>query len=459
MKGGMAAKRPARHGLIALALALVPIGPGRIWSAESPIDAIGVDENVLFADTSSLADSASISADPRRPDSSGAASLGLSGSLLGLYQGSAQRTYFDHPAWARTGFQGALAGDFAVDARLERGFKAFVDIGFTHDPGRAGAASDSATDWRLPEAFLDANIAHRAYFRLGKQVLQWGRCYFFNPTDLINVDRKAFFRRIGNREGVFGVKAHIPFGTVWNLYGFVDAQGVSRADSVAGAFRVERLWGGTEMSAMIWDRGGGEPVYGADLSTRFLGLDLNAEAALHQEFTRRTLATEAGFPSLRTEREAWAPRASVGLGRSFRVSGIKDRLTTVAEYYFNGPGSRSRRLGLTPFLPLLSASGGAPSALSALETAGLYEPNSISMHYAAFFATLDRFLRRDLALTFNAIGNLNQSCALVSAGMAYRDLNNFGLSLALNGFAGPKDTEYTLAGTALQIQAIAEAAF
>lgn len=64
-----------------------------------------------------------------------------------------------------------------------------------------------------------------------------------------------------------------------------------------------------------------------------------------------------------------------------------------------------------------------------------------------------------MTLTFNAIGNLDQACGLISAGIAYYDLNDFGLSLAVNGFAGPKDPEYTLSGEAMQLRLIAEAAY
>lgn len=419
-----------------------------------------MDEGMLFADTSSIADSASLSPPPG-PSRTGseAKTVGFSGNLLSLVQGGARKDYFENPDASETSLDPAIVGNMAIDARLTRGFKAYLDVEAAYLPRLAGISADSATQWRIPEAFLDANIAHRAYFRVGKQVLQWGRCYFFNPTDLVNVERKTFLRRIGEREGVFGAKAHIPFGTAWNLYGFIDAQGVGRPDSVAGAFRVERLWGGTEVSAMVWDRGGGAPVYGADVSTRVLGLDVNAEAALHQEYTRRSISFVGGIPALRSDKETWSPRASLGLGRSFRVSGIQDRLMTVAEYYFNGTGTADRRMGLKPLLPFLEGRQSPGTGLDALSASGFYEPNSHSRNYAAFFATFSRFLRSDITLTFNAIGNLDQACGMLSTGIAYRDLNDFGLSLAVNGFVGPEDTEYTLPGEAVQIRLIAEAGF
>lgn len=433
------------------------------FACAAPAQDIAVDEDALFADTSSLADSGRIVAEARPggfvAPGADRKSVGISGNILAVSQGGLTRDYLGSPDVAETSLGNSVVGDAALDVRMLRGFKAFADLEWSYAPAGSGATADSGAAWRVPEMFLDANIAHRAYFRVGKQVLQWGRNAFFNPTDLVNVERKSFFRRIGGREGVYGAKAHIPFGTTWNLYGFLDVHGVGRPDSVAGAFRAERLWGRTEMSLMAWGRRGHGPVYGADLSSRLLGWNLTGELALHEEFSSRTFAVAGGVPVLGERSEDWAVRASGGLGRSFRVSGIQDRLVTQAEYYFNGPGEDRRRLGLADFLAALPGGTLGAGGLSALAAAGLYEANSYSRHYAAAFVTFNRFLRRDLTLAFNAIGNLDQACALLSSGIAYRDLNDFGLSLWINGFAGPDDTEYTLAGEAVQMQFIAEAAF
>jgi hypothetical protein len=422
---------------------------------------IAIDENALFADTSSITDSAATAQIASGNSSTvEAKTVGFSGHVLWVGQGLLSRDYFESPDIERTSMGNQAVGDLALDVRLLRGYKAFADLEWIYSPEESGAGADSNAAWRIPEMFVDANIQHRLYFRVGKQILQWGRCYFFNPTDLVNIERKSFLRRIGNREGVYGAKVHVPFGTVWNLYGFLDLQGVNRVDSVAGAFRVERLWGATEMSIMVWDKGYRYPVYGADLSTRLWKLDVNAEAALHPVYRSQVLSFENGLPELKRSTKDWQPKASVSVGRGFRVSGIQDRLNTVAEYFYNGPGNSDRRLGLASFLNLLTASGlSASAAQSALATSGVYEANAYSQHYAALFATFSRFLRNDLTLSANAISNLNQNSAILSAGLAYQDLNDFGLSLNVNGFVGPKDSEYAISGQALQVQLLAEVAF
>jgi hypothetical protein len=424
---------------------------------------ITADENAMFADSAQITDSAALARNPISKESEREKkSVGLSGNILSLMQTGAGRSYFEKSPDAKyTSFGAEAVADAALDVRLLQGFKAFADLEWSYNPALSqSTATDSGASWRIPEIFVDANIAHRVYLRAGKQVLQWGRCYFFNPTDLVNVERKTFFQRIGAREGTYGVKAHVPFGTTWNLYGFLDTHDAQRPDSLTGAVKAEVLLGGTEMAVMIWDGGWRKPVYGVDLSTRFLDLDITGEAALYQSFHAKTLSMIGGVPLINSEQKDWVPRAAVGVGKSFRVSGIQDRLTTETEFYYNGPGTTASRMGLSSLINSLPSAGSMPSnpALNAL-TLGFYEPNSYSRYYAAFFATFNRFIRSDMALTFNVIGNLDQRCALISTGVAYQNLNDFSLTFYVQGFAGPEDTEYTLSEQAVQLQLLAQVVF
>lgn len=419
------------------------------WAADLP----PVDETALFGDTLQIVDSASRAAAPG--DTAERKTLGFSGSILAFGSATAPRAWFDDYDAARTRQAAGAVGDAYLDARLARGFRAFANVEWDLDAARGDSAS-----FRVPETFLDANLARKAWFRVGKQVLQWGPGYFFNPTDLINVERKSLVRRLGAREGVFGAKAHVPFGTRANLYGFLDADGVSRPDSASGAVKAEFLAGRSEMAVMAWDGGGRDPVYGADLSTRLLGMDLVAEGALYSSLRTRSLSLAGGVPALAESRRDWQPRVSVGAGRSFDAGGVPDRLMLSGEYYYNHPGSPDRRMPFASLLGQVAAAGFTPEqALAAAAAFGAYEPNSYSRHYAAAFAVWNRFFRSDLTLSGTALVNLNQSSALLAGVLAYRDLNDFGLSLTVYGFAGPKGTEYTLASDGLQAQVLAETPF
>jgi hypothetical protein len=422
---------------------------------------ISIDENALFADTASVTDSAATAklttgnANQRETKT-----VGFSGNIIWVGQMNLSHEYFADPDVKYTDLGNSSVGNLALDVRLLRGYKAFTDLEWSYTPKRTGAAADSNSNWRIPEMFIDANINHRVYFRVGKQILQWGRCYFFNPTDLINVERKSFLRRIGSREGVYGAKAHLPFGTAWNLYGFLDGQGVGRVDSLAGAFRAERLWGATEMSLMIWGKGHRYPVYGGDISTRALSFDINGELALYQVYRSHSLVMVNGFPFVKNEEKNWQPKASLSVGRAYRVAGVQDRLNTVVEYFYNGPGNTDSRLGFSSLLNSGASSDAQNrAALNVLATSGIYEANAYSQHYAAFFATFSRFIVSDLSLSFNVIRNINQNSTLLSTGVSYHDLNDFSLSFNVNGVVGPKDSEYALSGQALQMQMLAEVGF
>jgi hypothetical protein len=418
------------------------------WAADLP----PVDEAALFGDTNQVVDSASRAAAPS--DTAERRTTGLSGSMLAFGSAQAPRAWFDDFDGDRMRQRAGAVGDAYLDARLLRGFRAFANLEWDLD-----ANADSVA-FRVPETFLDANIARKAWFRVGKQVLQWGPGYFFNPTDLINVERKPLVRRLGAREGVFGAKLHVPFGTRANLYGFLDADRVSRPDSAAGAVKAEFLAGRSEMAVMAWNGGGRDPVYGADLSTRLLGLDLVAEGALYSSLRIRTVSLAGGIPALAESKRAWQPRVSVGAGRGFDAGGLPDRLTVSAEYYYNHPGSDARRMPFASLLGQAAAAGFTPEqALAAAAASGAYPPNSFSRHYLAAFAVWNRFFRSDLTLSGTALANLNQSSALLAAVLAYRDLNDFGLSLTIYGFAGPRGTEYTLAADGVQAQLLAEAPF
>ena len=413
-------------------------------------DNLEVNEQALFSDTNQITDSASmVQNSVAKAGDQEKKSVGFSGSVLSATQSGVTRSYFAKPETRQSSFGASMVADANVDVRMLRGFKAFTDLEWAYNTSAAATAQagglDSGTSWRMPEIFLDANIDRRIYFRVGKQVLQWGRCTFFNPTDLVNIEHKTFFQRIGGREGVYGLKAHVPFGTTANLYAFADAHNAQSPDSLAGAFKAEWLLGGTEMSAMIWDKPHRDPVYGADLSSRVLGIDINGEAALYQSFDSKSVDFPTGFPVVASNKKDWQPRVALGLGKSFDVNGIQDRLSTTAEFYYNAPGAAGGHID--------------PAALLALAASGFYEPNSYSRHYAAVFATFSRFIRSDITLTFNTIGNLDQHCALLSTGATYQDLNDFSLSFFIYGFAGPDHTEYTLSRQAMQVQLLAQALF
>ncbi len=133
----------------------------------------------------------------------------------------------------------------------------------------------------IKEVFVDFNLANTAYFRVGKQVLKWGTGYFWNPTDLINIEHKSFTNTTALLQGVFGLRSDVVFSPKWHLYTFLNLNGVQAdASDVAFAARSEFLVGSTEFGVSSWLKWGKLPVFGADLSTPlFWSINLTSEAA------------------------------------------------------------------------------------------------------------------------------------------------------------------------------------
>ena len=224
-----------------------------------------IDESDLFKDSSSIvADSSLVNNTEMSQGQNDKKSVSFSGEITSTGIFSGDRDLLDSSLEKSTQLTTYIVGNIFLDIRQFHGIKAFANLETRYLP----SMNETVVDLR--ELFLDANIGHRLYFRTGKQVLQWGRCYFWNPTDLINVEKKLFIQKIGYREGAYGIKTHVPFGTRANLYGFVDTRNASGVDSVAGVAKAEFLLGGVEMAFSVWDKSKFQPVFGYDFSTSLL---------------------------------------------------------------------------------------------------------------------------------------------------------------------------------------------
>ena len=398
------------------------------------------DENNLFSDSVTIVDSSYVVGidtvdiqDQRR--------LGFSGEITASFQPSLTRSWFTDGNRSQDAlFSSFAVGHISLDARLPGGFKTFASA-----ETRYNAGSDSIS-FGIRELFLDVNIKKAVYFRMGKQVLQWGRCYLWNPTDLINIEKKSFVRKIGSREGAYGLKMHIPFGTRYNIYGYLDARNINRIDSISGTAKFEFLIGKTEMAVSAWAKRRVSPVYAFDISTGFLDLLINGEIALYKKITIHGVSFTDSIPRFPSEEKKWLPRACIGVSRYFTVNGVPDRLMTTVEMYYNQPGNDQNEL------PVPDRILNNDTLAAIILASGLYEPNNISRFYLSVFSSFNKFIISDMALYINAIGNLNHRCAMVTAGITYKNLHNFFYELLFIGYIGKDRTEYTISNNGLQIQ-------
>lgn len=441
---------------IALALAAA-------WSsAQEPGE---IDENALFSDTAIVTQAPLKAADSLTAAPDDEKHFGVSGEMTSVGLVSLPRETPETPR-----LSAYIVGRLMPDARLAGGIKGFADVEARY------ASENDSLDFFLREIFVDLNIKHRVYFRTGKQVLQWGRCYFWNPTDLINVERKSFIDKIGGREGAYGLKMHAPFGTAVNLYGFIDTRDADSLEKSAGSFKAEFLAGGTEMAVSVWGKKGKIPVSGFDLSSRLFRFDIAGEVSLFRQDNEFRMEERNRRLYLEKGPKRWTPRAALSLTRYFDVNGVPDRLMTVLEGYYNGAGFDSRVFSDTAHyrfegeVEAIKDPSGEPvefmgfplvdtlAPITKLEfflRNNLYRMNEHAEYYAALFTRFNRFFRSDISLDFRAMVNVPERSAVLSGGLTYTDLRDFTLSLILIGNAGPENTEYTYFGNALSVQAAA----
>ena len=389
--------------------------------------------------------------------------LSFSGELTSVLGYAASRDWFysldekiDH---SENKLDSNIVGSLYIDARLKDSVKGFADIEGTYD------GSADSFEGATKELFLDFNIGNRLYFRTGKQVLQWGRCYLWNPTDLVNIEKKSFFDKVGSREGNYGIKTHIPFGTVANIYGFIDTARSEDADTVAGAAKFEFLLGESEMAFSGWGKKGYHPVAGYDLSTRVLGIDILAEASVSKGSNTNKLVERNGTLYVERDNSSWIAKASIDFGKSFDVGDQNDKVSMNLEFFYNGDGytenvlkdeknyrySQDITFSMADGSDMVINEGFYGSKAVFLQGAGLYDPNYYSKYYVALFTTINKFFISDLALNVNVIGNIPQQSAIVSTGLEYSNINDFTASINVNSYIGRDETEYVAPGVAEEV--------
>jgi len=443
------------HHLLTISTAVAAIFLGTAQAQD-------IDENALFGDTSmTIVDSATLAKSSVDLAGTDSAVTTFSGSMNAIAEPAVSRDWFTSRDRREVSMSTLTLASLMLDARLPFGVKAFAN-GETYYRPENGAAT-----FTVPELFLDVNYKRRIYFRAGKQVLQWGRGYFWNPTDLINVEKKSFIEKIGAREGTFGVKTHIPFGTKWNIYGFLDMNHPTPVDSLAGAARFEGLFGGTEAGVALWGKRGKDPIFGLDFSTTILSWSVTGEMSitsgdnyhildLDKTFSQPHSAT-AGLPTFifSSPKEDAVVRLSAGLMRTFDLLDVDDRLMVVGEFYFNQVGDNGNVFQNDTLKKLLTAVRVLPDSQQLMATgmiASAFEFNSLARYYSAFFITVSKFIISDMTLQLNGLINYNHGCAILTGGVQYATLHNFTLGCLLTGYIGPKEAEYTFMGNGASLR-------
>ncbi|MFC1770669.1 hypothetical protein ACFLZV_02165 [Candidatus Margulisiibacteriota bacterium] len=323
--------------------------------------------------------------------------------------------------------------DIFLDIRLKKQVKAFINLSIVNMPSHLTTTSNILDD-AVKEFFIDANIDRKVYFRMGKQVLQWGRTYFWHPTDLINIDRLDFFDMARYRRGVYGLKVHMPFGSTKNFYMFTDFGDAENIDGLAIAGKFEFLVGGTEYAVSAWKKKGYGPAYGFDFSTNLFAVDVAGEVSLIYERDKQQVRINNATAFLANKADAWQTMASLSMAKTFDWE-LNDRISLVAEVFYNGSGYDTGVF--------------TSQAKDLLFDNNLYEANYHGKYYAAIFASVSKFPITDMNVHANTLNNLSDGSYVLITGLGFEPVNHLSFNFNLNWFGGPPDAEYTYFGYGL----------
>lgn len=347
----------------------------------------------------------------------------------------------------------SMKANFLLDVRLTNGIKGFVNFGATCHPAgvdngglsQEGDTHSDATkkccDLQIKEIFIDTNWDRKVYFRIGKQFIQWGQGYFWNPTDLINAQRREFFAPERPREGAYGLRVQIPFGISKNLFFFTGMDHAELVDDLPWSGKYEFLLGNTEMSLSAWVKKNYHPVYGLDFSGRVSKVDFQGEIGLSHGSDNKIM--DYNSLEVTTEGDRWVPKISLGFTRCFTHNQIKERVRATMEFYYNEAGYDKNIFA--------RVAGTTLEPMERLEVQKkfleVYEPFMNFRYYLAYFCSLQKFITADNTLYMKGITNLADGSSSLSIGVSYNPaLTDMVVDFAVNAGLGDKYTEATFLG-------------
>jgi hypothetical protein len=346
-----------------------------------------------------------------------------------------------------------LQGDFLLDIRLQKSFRAFIDLSLGYVTGGAPVghtytlvlpfaaqppgtqilvSEDQTTLLGVKEIFVDFNIANAVYFRAGKQVLKWGTGYFWNPTDLINIEHKSFTNQGALLEGVFGFRSDVVFSPTAHLYTFLNMNGIQDVSNIAFAARTEFLVGTFEFGFSGWFKPSNIPVFGVDFTTGlFWNLNLTGEASFSWGDNQKKLGTDGITPY--SVSDQLVPKVDIGLSRTFDAFDVQDRINVMAEFFYNGDGYDQNMFQVLT----------TPTQLATF-LGGYYHAGYYGQYYGALFVTINSFFMTNLTLTLDVLANLSDFSAIPMVMLSYAPVNNFTLSFQVGAYVGADNREYTV---------------
>lgn len=301
-----------------------------------------------------------------------------------------------------------ITGNFFLDIRSEKGTKAYGSFEVSKN---ANSNIDSDGSIATKELFVDFNFNNKSYLRVGQQNLAWGRGYFFNPTDLVNYEKKNLENLSEVRQGSFGIKLHIPRGVSKNFYAYVNLDNVVEPKDLALNLKYEFLVKNSEYSASLFLKKDYQPELGLDYSSGIGGANIFAEALIvkgndYKHYDKGTIDTLD---------DELVIKASLGYQKSFDYKDEDNKITLIQEFYYNSIGYDSKNIGKDYDVFIEDAYE-------------LFTPYDFAYYYLFNNLSINEFLSDDLTLNLSTISSLSDNSHSIKANLDYKIQEKLSLS-------------------------------
>ncbi len=295
------------------------------------------------------------------------------------------------------------------------------------------------------EAYADLTYNDRIYLRAGQQVVNWGVGYFFSPADIISLTPIDPLQPGRERQGPLALRLNVPFADVDNLYLYVIANqafisgGASQLGDLALAPKVEVVLGAWEIGVGAYYQKDQRPKAMMTATGSILGqIGLFAEGVLSRGRDRVIVRETSSAPgTFTTSTDTRTPTFSGTIG--VRYLQADWHVSVIAQYYYNGQGSRDAAGASAANAAYALQLQGSPPSGPRLSQADVFQPGRNYLAGNASWTDI-RGSKVDLALFSEA--NLSDGSGVVSPSVSVTPFRSFTATFAPFISYGPDNSEF-----------------
>ncbi|MCK5153044.1 MAG: hypothetical protein KAQ93_01680 [Spirochaetales bacterium] len=282
----------------------------------------------------------------------------------------------------------------------------------------------------ITELFTDFNWDNQAFFRAGKQTVNWGVGNFFSPADLLSLSRIDPEAPDAELDGPIALKINYPsLLNNYYLYTVVPEEVESYSDLTIAPM-VEFVFGNSEISLGAFYQYDKAPAAMTTITSAIGDVSVYGEGYISYGSDKTFVIDDGGITTTTYDDEVFL-KGTVGASYSWSDDLSNYNLSFSGQYYFNGEGYADQDLLKTPAALTLSPS-------DRLET---------GVHYGAANANWREMFGSDFSLNLFFIENLSSLSGMIKPGISWSGLENINVTLSLSRMFGDVGEEYAMAGS------------